>query len=141
MKINERLAMPVLAATVAMVATVIVPATAADAADQAGDQVTATVRDQDAVYGSQLMTPDERMSYRSAMRAASTPAEREQIRLAHHQQMVIRARNQGVTLPDTPSSRRGGQGAGPGGGAGYGRGAAAGGWSGSGAGRQNGGAR
>jgi hypothetical protein len=85
------------------------------------------------VYGSQLMTEQERAEYQARMRAATTEQEREQIRLEHHAQMQERAKQQGVTLPDEPPAMgMGGQHMGPGqggpgggagmGGAGRGRG-------------------
>lgn len=76
------------------------------------------------IYGSQLMTQQERAEYRAKMRSLSTTQEREQFRLEHHQRMQERARERGLTLPDEPPARGGrgmgpgGQGMGPGGGAG-----------------------
>lgn len=66
------------------------------------------------VYGSQIMTPQERAEHRAKMRAAKTAEEREQIRKEHHDRMKIRAKERGVTLPDEPP--QGGAGMGPGGG-------------------------
>jgi hypothetical protein len=80
---------------------------------------------QERVYGSQLMTQQERTEYRAKMRTAKTAEEREQIRTEHHTQMTARAKERGVTLPDTPPARGGGMGAGgmgTGGGMGSGRG-------------------
>jgi len=76
------------------------------------------------VYGSQLMTQQERLEYRNRMRQAQTQDERERVRAEHHQQMRERARERGVTLPDEPPAGRGmGQGGGMGQGAGMGPGA------------------
>lgn len=72
------------------------------------------IRDQD-IYGSQLMSVQERNEYRNRMRQAKTYEEREQIRREHHAQMQIRAKEKGVTLPDEPPAGRG-PGMGPGGG-------------------------
>jgi uncharacterized protein HemX len=69
---------------------------------------------QETIYGSQIMTQQERTEYRSRMRAANTAEEREQIRKEHHERMKERAKTQGVTLPDEPPA--GGGGRGPGGG-------------------------
>jgi hypothetical protein len=70
------------------------------------------------VYGYQLMTPDERTEYRNKMRTLKTWQEREQFRKEHHEQMKVRAKEKGITLPDTPpmrGHRRGmGKGMGPG---------------------------
>lgn len=82
--------------------------------------ILAYAADQVPIYGSQLMTQQERDEYRERMRAAKTEQEREQIRKEHHEQMNIRAKEKGVTLPDEPPARgRGmgpGKGMGPGGG-------------------------
>lgn len=67
------------------------------------------------IYGSQLMSNQERIEHRNKMRAAKTAEEREQLRLQHHEQMQLRAKEQGATLPDTPPTRGGGQGRGMGG--------------------------
>jgi hypothetical protein len=62
-------------------------------------------RDQERIYGSQLMTEQERTEYRTRMRTAKTSAERQQIRKEHHEQMKARAKEQGVTLPDEPPAK------------------------------------
>lgn len=75
------------------------------------------------IYGSQLMTNQERIEHRNKLRAAKTVEEREQIRLQHHEQMQLRAHERGVVLPDAPPAQGGGMGRqmGPGGGMGPGR--------------------
>ncbi len=84
----------------------------------AGDPQTAkeTVQapTQEQVYGSQLMTQEEQMAYRSQMRATKTTQERDQLRKEHHEQMQERAKARGLTLPAEPLAR--GSGMGPGGG-------------------------
>ena len=70
---------------------------------------------QEQVYGSQLMTPQERTEYQAKMRAAKTNEEREQIRAQHHEEMQERAKQRGMTLPDEPPARGMGGGMGPGG--------------------------
>jgi hypothetical protein len=83
---------------------------------------------QDRVYGSQLMTPQERSEYSARMRNAKTEQEREQIRAEHHDRMQASAKERGVTLPDDPPSQAqrgrgfGGPGAAAGGGSGAGSG-------------------
>lgn len=78
------------------------------------------------VYGSQLMTQQERIEHRAKMQSMKTMEERERYRMEHHKKMQERAKQQGVTLPDKPpSSGMGGgrgMGGGPGGGMGGGRG-------------------
>jgi Spy/CpxP family protein refolding chaperone len=69
---------------------------------------------QERIYGSQLMTQQERNEYRDRMRAARTEQEREQIRQEHHERILARARERGVTLPEEPPMR--GRGMGPSGG-------------------------
>ncbi|QDF98137.1 hypothetical protein CJ010_17120 [Azoarcus sp. DD4] len=73
------------------------------------------------IFGSQMMTQQERIEHRDKMRAAKTLEEREQVRSEHHKRMVERAKERGVTLPDEPPAR-GGAMMGPGGGRGYGGG-------------------
>lgn len=93
------------------------------AANRAQDRTRDQDRVQDPIYGSQLMTPQERMDYQAQMRALKTEQERETYRLAHHQKMQERAKAQGVALPEMPAARAGmglGQGAGTGAGAGAG---------------------
>ena len=85
-----------------------------------GGLSSAVMADEAPVYGSQLMTNQERMEHRNKLRAAKTAEEREQIRLQHHEQMQLRAKEKGVTLPDMPPAQGGGMG--PGGGMGGGMG-------------------
>lgn len=76
---------------------------------------------QEQIYGSQLMTRQERLEHRAKMRAAKTAEEREQIRTEHHEKMQARAKERGVSLPDMPAMPAGGMmrgGMGPGGGPG-----------------------
>lgn len=70
------------------------------------------------IYGSQLMTAQERSEYHNKMRAARTQAERDKLRQEHHDAMQARAKAQGKSLPAEPPPRGGGMGpgAGPGGG-------------------------
>lgn len=81
----------------------------------AADQEPTQQQTQERIYGSQLMTRQERAEYRSKMRAAKTAEEREQIRKEHHERMKERAKERGVTLPDEPPARGGGMGPGGGG--------------------------
>lgn len=96
------------------------------AADQVRDQKQDQTQDQERIYGSQLMTQQERNEYRARMRAAKTAEEREKIRNEHHERMKVRAKERGLTLPDEPPMRGGGMrqggGMGPGGGMGSGGG-------------------
>jgi hypothetical protein len=73
---------------------------------------------QEQVYGSQLMTQQERDNYRDLMHAAKTGQERDQVRQAHHKQMKERAKQQGVTLPDESPAQGMAPGMGSGGGMG-----------------------
>lgn len=92
-----------------------------NAAEQAAKP--AQAQDQERIYGSELMTPQERIEHRDRMRAAKTEQEREAIRLEQHKQMQERAKAQGKTLPDMPPEGMGpGSGMGPGGGRGMGPG-------------------
>jgi hypothetical protein len=79
----------------------------------AAPPVTAPAPDEP-VFGWQLMTNEEMAAHHARMRAATTPEEREKIRQEHHQQMVERAKQRGVTLPAQPLGPPPGRGMGPG---------------------------
>lgn len=91
------------------------------AADQkrGQQQVTTETEEQDQIYGSQMMTEQERAEYRAKMHAAETLEERERIRNEHHEQMNARAKERGMAMPDEPPMG-GGMGMGPGSGMGMG---------------------
>ncbi|MGV3742464.1 MAG: hypothetical protein ACO1NO_09175 [Burkholderiaceae bacterium] len=74
------------------------------------------------IYGSQMMTPEERDAYQQKMRDAKTFEEREKIRAEHHEAMQTRAKERGMSLPDAPPGRGPGMGPGRGPGAGPGMG-------------------
>jgi hypothetical protein len=93
--------------------------------------------DQEQIYGSQLMTQQERLEYRKKYTNAKTTQEREQIRTEYHAMMNERAKERNMKLSDTPASGSGmgtggdmqrdggmspGRGMGSGGGMGGGRG-------------------
>lgn len=80
------------------------------AAEQNQSQQQDQVRQQ--VYGSQMMTPEERAEYRTKMRSMKTREEREAFRREHHQKMQERAKERGMQLPDSPPSGQGGMGRG-----------------------------
>ena len=67
------------------------------------------------IYGSQLMTQQERIEYRAKLRAAKTVEERERIRKEHHERMKERAEAHGMVLPDEPPARGSGMKSGGGG--------------------------
>lgn len=74
------------------------------------------------VYGSQLMTQQERFEHRQLLLNAETGKERERIRTEHHRKMQERAKEQGVTLPEQPPAQGMGKGQGQGSGPGAGQG-------------------
>lgn len=82
------------------------------AAGQEPSKEKAETQKQEQVYGSQLMTRQERAEQRARMGAAKTAEEREQIRKEHHERMKERAKERGVALPDEPPARGGGMGSG-----------------------------
>lgn len=92
---------------------------AAQAQDQSRDQPPSSqqmqMQEGDRMYGSELMTPQERAEYQNRMRELRTEQEREAFRLEHHTKMQERAKAKGMTLPDAPPADRG-PGMGPGGG-------------------------
>lgn len=61
--------------------------------------------------GPQLMTEEERAAYRAKIRSARTKEASEQIRTEHHEELDARAKERGITLPETqtpmPDSNRG----------------------------------
>lgn len=83
--------------------------TSVGAADAAAPPAKTEAKPQ--VYGSQLMTRQERIEYRNKMRGLKTQEERDAFRAEHHRLMQERAKEKGVTLPETPPPR--GAGAGP----------------------------
>ena len=81
-------------------------------------------QDDQPIYGSQMMTEQERMEYRNQMMNAKTDEERQQIRAEHHVQMQERAKERGITLPENPPMGKGmgsGMGTGKGMGSGMGK--------------------
>lgn len=68
------------------------------------------------IYGSQLMTFQERAEYRERLRNTQSAEERERIRREHHTRMQERARARGVKIPETapPQGMRRGIGSGDG---------------------------
>jgi hypothetical protein len=66
--------------------------------------VTVYAAESEMIYGSQLMTVQERNEHRERLLNAKTNEEREQIRKEHHARMEKRAMEQGKTLPDMPPS-------------------------------------
>jgi hypothetical protein len=85
------------------------------AADPEPAKEKAQTQKEEQIYGSQLMTPQERAEHRAKMRAAKTAEEREQIRKEHHKLMQERAKARGMTLPEEPPAKGGGMMMGPGG--------------------------
>lgn len=71
--------------------------------------------------GRKLMTEEEWREHQRKMRSV-TAKEREEYRKEFHQQMVERARERGITIPETPGPRGPMKGPGPGMGGGRGRG-------------------
>jgi hypothetical protein len=86
------------------------------------EQAKTKTMEREQIFGSQLMTAKERRAHRNKMRAAKTLEEREKIRLEHHDEMVKRAKEKGMTLPEEPPMRGGGMGPGMGAGGGMGPG-------------------
>jgi hypothetical protein len=59
-------------------------------------------RSQEQLYGSQLMSQEERAEQRARMRSAGTWEEQQRIREEHHERMEQRAEKLGIDLPDEP---------------------------------------
>jgi hypothetical protein len=82
--------------------------------DRTKQKIQTQTKDQEQIFGSQLMTEQERNEYRERMRNAKTEQEREKIRAEHHERMVARAKERGVKIPDEPAVKGGGMGPGRG---------------------------
>ena len=80
-----------------------------------GSSVLAAEPAPEAMFGSQLMTEQERTVYRGRMWAAQSDEERAAIRAEHHEQMRARAAERGVSLPEVPPAVGAGMGPGRGG--------------------------
>lgn len=81
---------------------------------RAQTQAQARQQVQEQIYGSQLMTEQERIEHRTTMRNLKTQQERDAYRLEHHKLMQERATARGVTLPDMPPQAGAGIGQGAG---------------------------
>lgn len=73
-----------------------------------------TDRPDGVIYGSKLMTEQERYEYRQRMMQAKGEQEREEIRWEHHKAMQERAQKMGLKLPDEPPQYGTGKGMGQG---------------------------
>ena len=71
--------------------------------------ISPVVQSETQVYGSQLMTQQERIEHRNTLRNLKTQTEREQYRIQHHKKMQERAKARGVNLPDVSQSGKGKQ--------------------------------
>lgn len=113
---KRTLVMSVLTSGLLMAASSSFAAEEATVQEQAREQIQTKeqVREKEKIYGSQMMTKQERIEHHSKMRAAKTAEERERIRAEHHEAMKVRAQERGVTLPDAPPERGMGQGTGAG---------------------------
>ncbi len=77
--------------------------TFAGAADTGADAKKAGVpAKRELIYGSELMTHQEREQYRARMRGAQTAEDEARIRTDHFGAMQKRARQRGAKLPDPP---------------------------------------
>ena len=103
---------------VALLCSLLLLSSFALAANQATENERIKTQEQDHIYGSQMMTEQERNEYRNRMHAAKTNEEREQIRMEHHENMRKRAKAQGLSMPDSPPPKGSGMGGGMGGGKG-----------------------
>ncbi|MBI4809673.1 MAG: hypothetical protein HY799_12085 [Nitrosomonadales bacterium] len=97
------LAVSALACSLMLGGSVALAADKVQAQDRTQDQT--RLQDQEQIYGSQLMTEQERLEHRNMMRTLKTQEEREAYRLEHHKKMQVRAKEKGVTLPEEPLPR------------------------------------
>ena len=82
--------------------------------DRTKEKIQTQTKDQERIFGSELMTDKERNEYRDRMRSAKTEQEREKIRAEHHDRMLARAKERGLKMPDEPPVKGGGRGPGSG---------------------------
>lgn len=68
--------------------------------DRLQDRDRDQIQDRDRIYGSEMMTNEERQQLRDRLRDAESLEERERIRTEHHRLMQERARQKGIALPD-----------------------------------------
>jgi len=87
----------------AVIAAVFVAATSISALAQT--PAPAQTQAQQRIYGSQLMTAQERNEYQQRMRELKTVQERDALRKDHHAKMQVRANERDVTLPVEPPAR------------------------------------
>jgi len=69
--------------------------------------VPAMANEVEPIYGSQLMTQEERQAHQIQMRNATSAEERERIRQKNHEKMRLRAKEKGVPFSDQPPEHRG----------------------------------
>jgi hypothetical protein len=95
------------AALCGMVMTVLSMLSAPAQAQSNGEQSAGAAEPRELIYCADLMTHDERETYRARMRAARTPQDKAALRQAHRQDMQARARERGVdTLQCEPLQQR-----------------------------------
>lgn len=82
----------------------------------------AMAEDDAPVFGHQLMTQEELQEHHRMMQSLDTPEARQEYREQHHERMLERARERGVTLPEEPGPHGKGMGMGKGMGKGNGQG-------------------
>ena len=73
------------------------------AADQ--ERAQENMQTQQQVTGRELMTEQERAEHHARMQAATTEAERQQIRSKQHELMKQRAKERGLSIPDEPPAK------------------------------------
>lgn len=95
-----------------MASIILIHSGSAFAADQIRARQSVQLQQSERIYGSQLMSEQERLDFRSRMSSAKSLEEQERIRSEHHEQMKLRAAERGVSLPDQMPAR-GGRGMGP----------------------------
>lgn len=71
--------------------------------DRDHDQDRDQARDQNRIYGHELMSAQERQDYRERLRAARTAEERRRLMEEHREAMLKRAQERGLTLAEDGS--------------------------------------
>jgi hypothetical protein len=88
----------VTAALCGMAVTALCTLSAPAQAQSNGEQPAGAAEPRELIYCADLMTHDERETYRTRMRAARTPQDKAALRQAHRQDMQARARERGADV-------------------------------------------
>ena len=90
------------------------PASPTESRQQIQQQIQDQTRDRERIYGSEMMTSQERAEHAARMHSMKTEQEREAYRMEHKKQMDQRMRERSMQQQQNLNPERGGRGAGRG---------------------------